>query len=65
MNGTIPNFYNGHESEIPKGFFETPNPYKSNIASVKYNLRQAGKYAYSIGKSISDLSWDEMQQFRV
>lgn len=65
MNGTIPEFYTGHESEIPKGYFKQLNPYKLSTDEVIYNIRKASKYARQLGKDISQLTFEEMQQFRV
>lgn len=64
MNGTVlPKFYENHTP--PKEYYELPDPTKSYTPTASYNIIKLVKYAKSVGKIPNELTWDELQQFRV
>ncbi len=49
---------------IPKGYYETPNPYKDQPLS-QYNLRAMLSYAEKSGKDPANLTRQDLERFRV
>ena len=62
MIGKLPKFLEG--KPLPKGYYETPNPYEDQPLS-EYNLRAMLSYAETSGKNVNDLSYEEAEKFRV
>ena len=66
MNGTKtlerPKFLEG--VNLPKSYYETPNPYK-NAPSCNVNLLELSRYARRMGKELVELTKEEVQQFAI
>ena len=66
MNGTeyikIPKFLEGET--LLRGYFDSPDPYK-NPPKSKYNMRAMVNYALKNGKSVTDLTKDEVKPFLI
>ncbi len=62
MNGIkIPKFLEGEN--LPKDYFETPDPYRSPKSSVI--LLELSRYAQREGKALIDLTKEEVKMFAV
>lgn len=57
-----PKFY--EDGNYPKGYFDPIDPYKP-VSSCPYNLLELSRYAKLHGKSIPELTKEELQQFAV
>lgn len=62
MNGMKPKFLDN--IELPKGYFETPDPYK-NAPSCNTNLLELSRYAQKNGKRLVDLTIEEVRQYAI
>lgn len=49
---------------LPKSYYESPNPYK-NAPSCNVNLLELSRYAKKAGKKIIELTKEEVQQFAI
>lgn len=67
MNGTNtigirPTFLIG--KQLPQSYYEQPNPYK-NAPSCNVNLLQLSRYAKEQGKTLSQLTENEIGKFAI
>ena len=66
MNGIegirIPRFLEG--DALPAGYYDTPDPY-ADPQKAQYNFRAMVNYALQRGKSVIDLSKEEVQSFLI
>lgn len=60
MNGTKPKFL--ENSQVSQTYYEQPNPYV-NAPSCYVNLLELSRYAKRTGKSLIELTQDEVKKF--
>lgn len=64
MNGTtLPKFYENHTP--PAGYYDEINPEMAYTPTMGFNLMKLTQYAKSVNKLPNDLTWEELQMFRV
>ncbi len=61
MSGMKPKFLEG--AVLPHSYYAEPDPY-TNPESTKVNLREMSRYAKTKGKTISELTLEEVKRFR-
>ncbi len=62
MNGMKPKFL--QDKILPQSYYATPDPY-ANPAPTNLNLGEMSRYAQTNGKKMSELTWEEVEKFRV
>lgn len=60
MNGAKPVFL--ENTKLTPDYYETPNPYK-NAPVCNVNLLELSRYAKRIGKKLTELTKEEVEQF--
>ena len=58
----IPKFIEGEP--LPDGYYDAPNPYK-NPPKAQYNVRALVNYAIKHGKSVTELTKEEVKPFLI
>lgn len=58
----IPKFLEGEA--LPPEYYSTPNPYE-NVPSCHVDLPALSNYAKELGKKITELTREEVQQFQI
>lgn len=61
MNGKLPKFLEGES--LPQGYYEPLNPYE-DMPKYNVNLLELSRYARRCGKSLIDLTKEEVDMFR-
>ena len=62
INGKIPKFL--EDETLPKGYLNPPNPYEE-APKCNVNLLELSRYARRYGKSLVELTKEEVNMFRV
>ena len=61
MSGEIPKFLDGEP--LPDGYFAEPNPY-TFLPNRDVNLLEISRYARRVGKKITEMTKEEVEQFK-